>query len=146
MTTIDSHRDHLYSVDYLKRKARPYIVIAASGICSGGRIINYLEATISAPRTDILFSGYQAIGTLGRAIQLYGPQGGYVVLDGKRYDIRARIHIIFGYSAHADQQNLVNFIKRKRKRPKHVRLVHGETDVQQALRRKLAELAIPTID
>jgi len=146
MTTIDSHRDHLYAVDYLQRKARPCIVIAASGMCSGGRIVNYLKATISDPRTDILFSGYQAVGTPGRAIQQYGPRGGYVVLDGKRYDIRARIHSISGYSAHADQQNLVNFIKRMRKRPKHVRLVHGEPGAQQALRRKLAELDIPTID
>jgi len=57
MTTIDSHREHLYTVDCLKRKARPCNVIAASGMCSGGRIINYLKATISDPRTDILFSG-----------------------------------------------------------------------------------------
>jgi metallo-beta-lactamase family protein len=115
-------------------------------MCSGGRIVNYLKATISDPRTDILFSGYKAIGSPGRAIQQYGPQGGYVVLDSKRYDIRARIHSISGYSAHADQQNLVNFIKRMRKHPKHVRLVHGEPEAQQALRRKLAELAISTID
>ena len=70
-------------------------------------------------------------------------------LYGKRYDIRARIHSIHsisGYSAHADQENLANFIKRMRKRPKHVRLVHGEPDAQQALRRKLAKLDIPTID
>ena len=66
-------------------------------------------------------------------------------LYGKRYDIRARIHSISGYSAHADQQNLVNFIKRMRKRPKHVRLVHGEQDAQQALRAELKKLNI-TVD
>jgi len=65
-----------------------------------------------------------------------------VFLDGNRYDIRARIHTISGYSAHADQRNLVNFIKRMRKRPKHVRLVHGEPEAQQALRQKLEELGI----
>ena len=111
-------------------------------MCSGSRIANYLKATISDPRTDILFSGYQAVGTPGRAIQQYGPRGGYVVLDGNRYDIRARIHSISGYSAHADQKNLVNFIKRMRKRPKHVRLVHGEPDAQQALRAELKKLNI----
>jgi len=142
LTTIDNHRDHLHTVGYLKRKARPCIVIAASGMCSGGRIVNYLKATIGDPRTDILFSGYQAVGTPGRAIQKYGQRGGYVVLDGKRYDISARIHTISGYSAHADQRNLVNFIKRMRKRPKHVRLVHGEPGAQQALRHKLEELGI----
>ena len=145
MTTTDSHRDHLYAVDCLKRKARPCIVIAASGMCSGGRIANYLKATISDPRTDLLFSVYQGVGTPGRAIQQYGPQGGYVTLDSKRYDIRARIHSISGYSAHADQKNLVNFFKRMRKRAKHVRLVHGEPDAQQALRTQLESLNI-TVD
>jgi metallo-beta-lactamase family protein len=142
LTTIDNHRDHLHTVDYLRRKARPCIVIAASGMCSGGRIVNYLKAMISDPRTDILFSGYQAVGTPGRAIQKYGQTGGYVVLDGKRFDIRARIHTISGYSAHADQRNLVNFIKRMRKRPQHVRLVHGEPVAQQALRQELEKLGI----
>lgn len=145
LTTIDNHRDHLHTVDYLRRKARPCIVIAASGMCSGGRIVNYLKAMVNDPRTDILFSGYQAVGTPGRAIQKYAQQGGYVVLDGKRYDIRARVHTISGYSAHADQRNLVNFIKRMRKRPKHVRLIHGEPGAQQALRQELEKLGI-TVD
>jgi len=142
LTTIDNHQDHLHTVDYLKRKARPCIVISASGMCSGGRIVNYLKAMISDPRTDILFSGYQASGTPGRAIQQYGPQGGYVVLDDQRFDIRARIHTISGYSAHADQKGLVNFIKRMRKRPKHVRLVHGEPEAQNALRLELEKFNI----
>ncbi len=145
LTTIDSHQDHLQTVDYLRRKARPCIVIAASGMCSGGRIVNYLKASIGDPRTDILFSGYQAFGTPGRDIQQYGPQGGYVVLDGQRLDIRARVHTISGYSAHADQKDLVNFIKRMRKRPKHVRLVHGEPEAQQVLREQLERLGI-TVD
>jgi metallo-beta-lactamase family protein len=142
LTTIDSHQDHLQTVDYLRRKPRPCIVIAASGMCSGGRIVNYLKELIGDPRTDILFSGYQASGTPGRAIQQFGPQGGYVVLDGQRYDIRARVHSVSGYSAHADQKDLVNFIKRMRKRPKHVRLIHGEPEAQTALRQKLEQLGI----
>lgn len=133
LTTIDNHQDHLHAVDYLRRKARPCIVIVASGMCSGGRIVNYLKAMINDSRTDILFSGYQAAGTPGRDIQQYSPQGGYVILDGQRYDILARIDTISGYSAHADQKNLVNFIKRMRKRPRHVRLVHGEPESQRAL-------------
>jgi len=145
MTTTDSHRDHLYAVDCLKRKARPCIVIAASGMWSGGRIANDLKATIGDPRTDLLFSGCQGVGTPGRAIQQYGPQGGSVTLDGKLYDIRPRIHSISGYSAHADQKNLVNFIKRMRKRPQHIRLIHGEPEAQQALRSELEKLNI-TVD
>jgi metallo-beta-lactamase family protein len=142
LTTIDNHQDHLHTVNYLKRKARPCIVIAASGMCSGGRIVNYLKATIGDPRTDILFSGYQAQDTPGRAIQKYGPRGGYVILDNKRHDIRARVHSISGYSAHADQKNLLNFIKRMHKRPQCVRLVHGEPEAQYALRLELESLGI----
>ena len=145
LTTIDSHQDHLHTVDYLRRKARPCIVIAASGMCSGGRIVNYLKTMIDDPRTDILFSGYQAAGTPGRAIQKYGPQGGYIILDGQRYDIRARIHSISGYSAHADQKDLVNFIKRMRKRPSHVRLIHGEQEAQKTLQQELEKLGL-TVD
>ncbi len=133
LTTINQHEDHLSAVDYLKRKARPCVVIAASGMCSGGRIVNYLKALLGDVRTDILFVGYQAKGTPGRDIQTYGPRGGYVVLDGKRYDIRAQVHTLSGYSAHADQRNLVDFVRRMRHRPKEVRLVHGDKSAREAL-------------
>jgi metallo-beta-lactamase family protein len=133
LTTINQHEDHLSAVDYLKRKARPCVVIAASGMCSGGRIVNYLKALLGDVRTDILFVGYQAQGTPGRDIQTYGPRGGYVALDGKRYDIRAHVHTLSGYSAHADQRNLVDFVRRMRHRPKEVRLVHGDKSAREAL-------------
>lgn len=139
MTVIDEHEDHLGAVDYLRRKARPCVVIAASGMCSGGRIVNYLKALLGDARTDILFVGYQAEGTPGRDIQQYGPRGGYVVLDGERYDIRARVHTVAGYSAHADQQNLVNFVKRMRVRPTEIRLVHGEENARTELAKVLRE-------
>ncbi len=139
LTTIDSHNDHEQAVAYLQKTGRPCVVIAASGMCSGGRIVNYLKALIGDRRSDVLFVGYQAAGTPGRDIQVYGPRGGYVLLDGKRYDIRARIHTIGGYSAHADQQNLINFVRRMRHRPHTVRLVHGDADAKQALSRRLQE-------
>jgi metallo-beta-lactamase family protein len=102
-------------------------------MCSGGRIVNYLKALLGDVRTDILFIGYQAQGTPGRDIQTYGPRGGYVALDGKRYDIRAHVHTLSGYSAHADQRNLVDFVRRMRHRPKEVRLVHGDKSAREAL-------------
>lgn len=114
LTTVDSHGDHENAVAYLRKTARPCLVIAAGGMCSGGRIVNYLKALLGDPRTDILLIGYQAAGTPGRALQEYGPQGGYVILDGQRYPIRARVHTISGYSAHADQRNLVDFVRRMR--------------------------------
>jgi metallo-beta-lactamase family protein len=138
--TVDSHEDHLSAVDYICRKSRPCIVIAASGMCAGGRIVNYLKTLIEDPRTDVLFIGYQAMGTPGRTIQQYGPRGGYVHLDGQRYDIRANVHTISGYSAHADQKDLVNFVKRMHHKPTQVRIVHGDDRAKRSLQQKLKKL------
>lgn len=66
-------------------------------------------------------------------------------LDGQRYDIRARIHRIEGYSAHADQNGLVNFIRRMRHLPRQVRLVHGEEAAKQALKARLETLGIEVV-
>ena len=133
MLTIGDHATHLQTVDYLSRTARPAIVIAASGMCSGGRIVNYLQAILNDARHDVLFCGYQAAGTPGRAIQQHGPRGGWVTLDGQRIDIRAKVHTLSGYSAHADQKDLLNFIGRMRTPPRQVRLVHGDDEAKQAL-------------
>jgi len=137
LTTIDSHQDHLRTVDYLRKSGRPCVVIAASGMCAGGRIVNYLKALLPNARNDIAFVGYQARGTPGRDIQHYGPRGGYVVLDGERIDIRARVHTLAGYSAHADQRGLVNFVKGMRKRPQRIRIVHGDAQAKQGLAQAL---------
>ena len=134
MLTVDDHAAHLRMVEYLAREHRPAIVIAASGMCAGGRIVNYLKAMLGDPRHDVLFVGYQAAGTPGRDIQGYGPRGGYVELDGRRYDIRARIHTIGGYSAHADQHDLLDFIGAMPTPPREVILVHGEHGAKTALR------------
>jgi metallo-beta-lactamase family protein len=133
LTPVDSHADHENTVAYLRKTARPCLVIAAGGMCSGGRIVNYLKALLGDPRTDVLFIGYQAAGTPGQDIQQYGPKGGYVVFDGQRYPIRARVHTISGYSAHADQQNLAAFVRRMRCKPREIRLVHGEAEAKKAL-------------
>jgi metallo-beta-lactamase family protein len=140
LTTIDSHQDHLNAVAYLQKTARPCIVIAGSGMCSGGRIVNYLKALLGDQRTDVLFVGYQAEGTPGQQIQKYGPAHGYVILESKRYEIAAAVHTISGYSAHADQANLINFVKRMRHKPKEIYLVHGEFNAKEALKVKLQEL------
>jgi metallo-beta-lactamase family protein len=125
-------------VRHLQKSGRPCIVIAAGGMCGGGRIVNYLKALLGDARTDVLFIGYQASGTPGRAIQEHGPRGGYVFLDGERIDIRAQIHTLGGYSAHADAKNLVDFVRRMRYKPAEVRLVHGEPAARAALAAALA--------
>ncbi|MEZ4484832.1 MAG: hypothetical protein R2864_09605 [Syntrophotaleaceae bacterium] len=73
LTTIDRHADHRQAVAYLRKTARPCVVIAASGMCSGGRIVNYLTALIGDRRTDVLFVGYQAAGTPGGIFRFMGP-------------------------------------------------------------------------
>uniref|UniRef100_UPI0035664BEB MBL fold metallo-hydrolase RNA specificity domain-containing protein n=1 Tax=Halomonas sp. TaxID=1486246 RepID=UPI0035664BEB len=131
--TVDSHDEHEQTVDYLARTGRPAVVIAASGMCAGGRVVNYLKRMLGDARHAVVFIGYQAAGTPGRDIQHYGPRGGWVELGGQRHDIRAAIDTIGGYSAHADQRNLLNFIKRMRHPPREIRLVHGDHDAKQAL-------------
>ena len=133
LITVDSHNEHERMVQHLTRTARPAIVIAGNGMCSGGRIVNYLKAMLGDARHNVLFVGYQARGTPGSAIQTYGPRGGYVDLDGERVDIRAGIDTLGGYSAHADQQGLVNFVTRMRRWPSHIRLVHGEREARRQL-------------
>lgn len=140
LLTIDSHSDHLKTVQYLARSGRPAIVIAASGMCAGGRIISYLKALLPDPRTDVIFVGYQAAGTPGRIIKEYGPRGGYVYLDHEKVDIKAEIHTLSGYSAHADQQNLLNFVKRMRKKPREIRIIHGDDEAKHVLQGKMKEL------
>jgi metallo-beta-lactamase family protein len=148
LLTVNDHKTHLQTVSYLAKTARPAIVIAASGMCTGGRVVNYLKALLPNKRTDILFVGYQAQGTAGRAIQKYGPSNGYVDLDGERIAINAQIHTIGGYSAHADQFDLLKFVKRMRYQPKKIHIVHGDNDAKMALKNKLkafckADIIIP---
>ncbi|MGC3874671.1 MBL fold metallo-hydrolase RNA specificity domain-containing protein [Halomonas sp. GXIMD04776] len=135
--TVSSHDEHERTVAYLAKTGRPAVVLAASGMAAGGRIVNYLKAMIEEPRHNVLFVGYQAEGTPGRAIQRYGPRGGWVELDGERYTVRAGVESLSGYSAHADRQDLVNFIRRMRHWPRQVRLVHGDADAKQALKEAL---------
>ena len=141
LITVDSHEDHLKFVDHLVKTRRPAIVLAASGMAAGGRIVNYLKAMIEDPRHDVLFVGYQAAGTPGHAIQNYGPKGGYVEFDGKKYTIRAQVSSISGYSAHAGQDDLVNFVRRMPKLPREVRLVHGDIDAKRILQERLMAMA-----
>lgn len=129
---VDNHAEHQRLINYLRQSADPCIVIAASGMCTGGRMQNYLKALLPDPRTDVVFVGYQAKGTPGRAIQQYGPRQGYVDLDGTRVQINAQVHTLGGYSAHADQQELIGFAL-EAQHLGEVRLVHGDEPAQQRL-------------
>ena len=112
----------------------PAVIIAGSGMCSGGRIVDHLKAGIEDSRNDIFFVGYQARGTAGRDILKYSKRpGGYVMLDGERFDIEAKVYQLTGYSAHADQRGLFEWVASMPERPGRIKLVHGEADAQEAL-------------
>lgn len=140
LITVDTHQAHLAMVRHLTSTARPAIVIAGNGMCSSGRIVNYLKAMLQDPRHDVLFVDYQAQGTPGNAIQQHGPRGGYVDLDHECYKIAAKIDTIGGYSAHADQRGLLRFVTDMRRWPQQVRIVHGDTRAKKELGERLKAL------
>ena len=140
LTTINTHSEHLALINYLATRQTPAIILAASGMCTGGRIVNYLERFLSDKTTDVLFVGYQGRGTLGRDIQTYGPKNGYVFINNTRININAKIHTISGYSAHADQSGLIKFVTGMRKKPSHIKIVHGDDEAKNALAGKYKEM------
>jgi len=140
LITVDSHAKHLQTVNYLASTGRPAIVIAVGGMCSSGRIANYLKAMLTDKRHNVLFTGYQAKGTPGALIQKYGPSSGFVELKGERCMIRAGVSTLGGYSAHADQKDLLNFVSGMSQWPEEIRLVHGEERARRALAKELLSL------
>ena len=139
LITVDSHARHLQVVNYLKSTGRPAIVIAGNGMCSGGRIVNYLKAMLGDPRHEVLFVGHQAKGTPGAVIQASEGAQGFVQLDldGQMYEIRAKVLTVEGYSGHADQAGLVAFASQGSEVARRVVLVHGDNNAKVALGRAI---------
>lgn len=106
------------------------IIIAGSGMCTGGRIKHHLRNNLERPESTILFVGYQAVGTLGRKI-LEGATE--VRLFGQMTSVLARITKVNGMSAHADQKELLAWLKGQKEPPQSVFMVHGELDAAQTL-------------
>ena len=120
----------------LNESPEPAIIISASGMCDVGRIKHHLKHNIWNPKSTILFVGYQAPGTLGYSI-VNGAKK--VTIFGEEFAVNARIEYIEGYSGHADQEWLMNFVYSFISRPKHIFLVHGEEESQEVLRDKILE-------
>lgn len=135
LISIDTHARHQQVVNYLKSTGRPAIVIAGNGMCSGGRIVNYLKAMLEDSRHEVLFVGYQAKGTPGAVIQASEGAEGFVQidLDGRMYDIRAKVMSLGGYSGHADQAGLVRFALGQGEPAGRIVLVHGDLKAKHAL-------------
>lgn len=102
------------------------IIMAGSGMCTGGRVKHHLTHNISRPESTILFVGYQAEGTLGREILERRP---VVRILGRLLAVRARVEQIHGFSGHADQRTLLRWLDNFRKRPSRLFLTHGDKNV-----------------
>lgn len=125
----------------LNQDKTPSIIISASGMCEVGRIKHHLKHHLWDPKSTILFVGYQAPGTLGHSI-VNGAKT--VKILGEEIAVNARIEYIEGYSGHADQEGLINFIYSFINKPKHIFLVHGEAEAQNVLEEKIEkEIGIP---
>jgi metallo-beta-lactamase family protein len=114
----------------LNHRTNGAIILAGSGMCEGGRIRHHLRRRLSDPRTTILFIGYQAVGTLGRALAEGAPN---VRILGDDIVVRARIVKLDGFSAHADQPALTGWVSALPRPPRQFFLVHGEAAAYAAL-------------
>jgi len=120
----------------LNENGIPSIIISASGMCEVGRIKHHLKHNLWNPKSTILFVGYQAPGTLGAKI-VAGEKK--VKIFGEEMTVNARIEYIEGFSGHADQEWLLNFVYSFINKPKHIFLVHGEPEAQEMLKGKIIE-------
>jgi metallo-beta-lactamase family protein len=112
------------------------MIIAGSGMITGGRIKHHLVNNISRPESTLVFVGYQAAGTLGRLI-LDGAKS--VRIHGNRYPVRCRIIQIQGLSAHAGRDELIKWISKLSVHPRHVFVTHGEKESAESFSKYLHE-------
>jgi metallo-beta-lactamase family protein len=139
----------IHQSEAIKKAHRPYMIIASNGMLTGGRVVGHLRNLIDDPDATILFVGYQGKGTLGAHLQAGATR---VRLDGREVDVRCKVRSISGFSAHADEPQLLAWLAgfatgRKAGDPGHPRrvfLVHGDPEAQIALEPKVRELGLET--
>lgn len=132
-TLISDYKDTIATI----YDERPKVVIAASGMITGGRVLSYLERYIGKPETTLLMVGYQAEGTRGRKL-LEGAKE--IKMYGKYYPVEANVILVEGLSAHGDQKDLLNWLSELENPPQKVFLVHGENEAADELRHQIKEL------
>jgi metallo-beta-lactamase family protein len=120
----------------LNRRRTPMVIIAASGMATGGRVLHHLKAFAGDARNTILFAGFQAAGTRG-ARMLAGETT--VKIHGEYYPVRARVELIGNLSAHADADEIMDWLSHAEAAPRQVFVTHGEPPAADALRRRIVE-------
>lgn len=120
----------------LNQDKTPKIIISASGMCEAGRIRHHLKHNLWDSRNSIIFVGYQAEGTLGRLLVEGATE---VKLFGETISVGAQIHNLEGFSGHADQNGLLDWIGGFQVKPKQIFLVHGETESKMDFAKKISE-------
>ncbi len=116
--------------------AYPAIIISASGMAEGGRIVHHLAYKLADHRSTVLFVGYQAAGTRGRELQDGKP---FLRMYGREIHVKARIETLDGLSAHADRGEILSWLGSSPARPGRVHLVHGEPEARDALAASIRE-------
>jgi metallo-beta-lactamase family protein len=129
----------------IDEEQRPSIIISASGMCEAGRVLHHLRATIGDSRNTVVIVGFQAPHTLGRRLVEGRDEVRIFGLPHRRF---AEVVVLNGFSAHADQQGLIDFAEGVRRRGplRRVILVHGEPQAQAALTAELFARGFPTVD
>jgi metallo-beta-lactamase family protein len=134
----------------IDRAKRPYVIVASNGMLTGGRVLNHLRTLIGDSKAMIMFVGYQGEGTLGAKLQA-GAKTARV--DGQEYQVRCAVRSISGFSAHADEPQVLawlgHFIEGRKTGdagvPRKVFIVHGDPDAQLAIEPKIEALGLPTM-
>jgi metallo-beta-lactamase family protein len=124
----------------LNEREAPAVIVAASGMATGGRIVHHLIRHLPDPRTTVVFVGYQAAGTRGRALV---DGASTVSIHGRRVEVRAKIEQLHGLSAHADCEELLRWCRAIPSPPGRVFLNHGEDAARKSLEAALVELGWP---
>ena len=114
----------------------PVIIIASSGMATGGRILHHLKMRLPDPSTTVLLIGFQAVGTRGRLLQ---EGARFVRMHGEEVPVRARIETVSGLSAHADQRDILRWLSGFKRPPRQTFTVHGEPRQAEGLARAITE-------
>ena len=124
----------------LNNRRGPFLIMAGSGMCNGGRILHHLKHNLHDPSTAVLFVGFQSPGTLGRKL-VDGAEE--VKIFGEEIAVRASVHTLGGFSAHADQQGLFEWFAAVAPSKPSLFIIHGENGARKTLAARIrSELGI----